>query len=191
MKRILISEFKAKCIELLKRVQATRQPLVVTLRGKPVAKIVPFEESGESGVKLGSRIGHAVFKGDVVRFDFSDEWEMNRWLSYWTRMSGCGQLKLRRSWGGGPKLSSWIPAMIDSLVQFQLWKLRAFAWTKGWFFQSAQRRGSKIQPEICTFNTWMLAMQSHSKRTLYRTRFTAIRLIGFWRPRRGRTKQPY
>ncbi len=78
MKRILISEFKAKCIELLKCVQATRQPLVVTLRGKPVAKVVPFEETGESGVKLGSRIGHAVFKGDVVRFDFSDEWEMNR-----------------------------------------------------------------------------------------------------------------
>ena len=78
MKRILISEFKAKCIELLKRVQATRQPLVVTLRGKPVAKVVPFEDAGETGVKLGSRIGHAVFKGDIVRFDFSDEWEVNR-----------------------------------------------------------------------------------------------------------------
>ena len=78
MERVLISEFKAKCIELLKRVQATRQPLVVTLRGKPVAKIVPFEEAGESCVKLGSRIGHAVFKGDIVRVDFSDEWEMNR-----------------------------------------------------------------------------------------------------------------
>jgi prevent-host-death family protein len=65
MKRILISEFKAKCIELLKRVQATRQPLVVTLRGKPVAKVVPFEEAGEIGVKLGSRIGHVVSKGTL------------------------------------------------------------------------------------------------------------------------------
>jgi PIN domain nuclease of toxin-antitoxin system len=56
---------------------------------------------------------------------------------------------------------------------------------------SAQRRGSKIRPEICTFSTWTSATQSHSKRTRYPTRFTAIRLIGFWWPRRGRTKQPY
>ena len=78
MERVLISEFKARCIELIKRVQATRQPLIVTLRGQPVAKVVPFEEAGETGVKLGSRIGNAIFKGDIVHFDFSDEWEMNR-----------------------------------------------------------------------------------------------------------------
>ena len=78
MERVLISKFKAKCIELIKRVHATRQPLIVTLRGKPVAKVVPCEESGETGVKLGSRIGNAIFKGDIVHFDFKDEWEMNR-----------------------------------------------------------------------------------------------------------------
>ena len=78
MERVLISEFKARCIELIKRVQATRRPLIVTLRGQPVAKVVPFEEGGETGVKLGSRIGNAVFQGDIVHFEFSDEWEMNR-----------------------------------------------------------------------------------------------------------------
>jgi prevent-host-death family protein len=78
MKRVLISEFKARCIELIRRVQARRQPLIVTLRGQPVAKVVPFEEGGETGVKLGSRIGNAIFKGDIVHFDFSDEWEVNR-----------------------------------------------------------------------------------------------------------------
>jgi prevent-host-death family protein len=78
MQRVLISEFKARCIELIKRVRATRQPLIVTLRGQPVAKVVPFEEGGETGVKLGTRIGHAIFKDDIVHFDFSDEWEMNR-----------------------------------------------------------------------------------------------------------------
>jgi prevent-host-death family protein len=78
MERVLISEFKARCIELIKRVQVTRQPLIVTLRGKPLAKVVPFDEEGETGVKLGSRIGNAIFKGDAVHFDFSDEWEINR-----------------------------------------------------------------------------------------------------------------
>jgi prevent-host-death family protein len=77
MERVLISEFKARCIELIKRAQTTRQPLIATLRGRPTAKVVPFEEPGETGVKLGSRIGHAVFKGDIVQFDFSAEWKMN------------------------------------------------------------------------------------------------------------------
>jgi prevent-host-death family protein len=75
MERVLISDFKARCIELIKRVQTTRQPLIVTLRGRPVAKVIPFEEPGETGVKLGSRIGQAVFKGDVVQSDFSADWE--------------------------------------------------------------------------------------------------------------------
>jgi prevent-host-death family protein len=78
MERVLISEFKARCIELIKRVQATRQPLIVTLRGRPVAKVVPFDERGETGVRLGSRIGNAIFRGDIVHFGFGDEWEMNR-----------------------------------------------------------------------------------------------------------------
>jgi prevent-host-death family protein len=78
MERVLISEFKARCIELIKRVQTTRQPLIVTLRGRPVAKVVPFEEPGETAVKLGSRTGRAVFKGDIVQFDFSADWDMNR-----------------------------------------------------------------------------------------------------------------
>jgi prevent-host-death family protein len=77
MERVLISEFKARCIELIKRVQTTRQPLIVTLRGQPVAKVVPFDKGGETGVKLGTRIGNAIFKDDIVHFDSSDEWEMN------------------------------------------------------------------------------------------------------------------
>ena len=37
MRTMLVSEFKAKCIAILKDVQRTRQPVLVTLRGKPLA----------------------------------------------------------------------------------------------------------------------------------------------------------
>jgi prevent-host-death family protein len=76
MEKVLISEFKAKCIELIKRVQATHLPLIVTLRGQPIAKIVPFEDGLEPGVRLGSRIGNAVLRGDIVQADSSDDWDM-------------------------------------------------------------------------------------------------------------------
>ncbi|MSP63154.1 MAG: type II toxin-antitoxin system Phd/YefM family antitoxin [Myxococcales bacterium] len=37
-------EFKAKCLALLDDVAATGQPIVVSKRGKPVAKIVPVDD---------------------------------------------------------------------------------------------------------------------------------------------------
>ena len=38
------SQFKAKCLALLDEVAETRQILVITKRGKPVAKVVPADE---------------------------------------------------------------------------------------------------------------------------------------------------
>lgn len=38
------SEFKAKCLALLDEVAQKRETLVVTKRGKPVARVVPAEE---------------------------------------------------------------------------------------------------------------------------------------------------
>jgi prevent-host-death family protein len=35
-------EFKAKCLQLLDAVAADREPLIITKRGKPVAKLVPM-----------------------------------------------------------------------------------------------------------------------------------------------------
>ena len=77
-KQILISQFKAHCIAELKRVHQTGQPLIVTLRGKPIARVEAVQSPDGPAVKLGSRPGGAKIKGDLVRFEFSDEWEMNR-----------------------------------------------------------------------------------------------------------------
>lgn len=40
---ISASEFKAKCLALLDEVAAKKETLVVTKRGKPVARVVPAE----------------------------------------------------------------------------------------------------------------------------------------------------
>ena len=41
MKTIVISEFKAKCIALLKEINRSGEPLTVTLHGKPIATMGP------------------------------------------------------------------------------------------------------------------------------------------------------
>lgn len=40
--RIGAGDFKAKCLQLLDDVAAYREPLVITKRGKPVARLVPM-----------------------------------------------------------------------------------------------------------------------------------------------------
>jgi prevent-host-death family protein len=77
-RKILISEFKAHCIAELKRVSKTGQPLIVTLRGKPLARVEPVAAENEPAVKLDSKRGRASVKRDLVKFDFTDDWEMNR-----------------------------------------------------------------------------------------------------------------
>ncbi|MCY4050589.1 MAG: type II toxin-antitoxin system prevent-host-death family antitoxin [Gammaproteobacteria bacterium] len=44
MKEIGISELKAKCIDELKTVQHTGEPLLVTLRKRPIVVINPYAE---------------------------------------------------------------------------------------------------------------------------------------------------
>src|SRR5690242_9314615 len=41
-KRVAAGEFKAKCLALLDKVEQHKQALVVTKRGRPVARVVPI-----------------------------------------------------------------------------------------------------------------------------------------------------
>ncbi len=40
---ISAAEFKAKCLKIMDEIARTRKPIVITKRGKPVAKLVPAE----------------------------------------------------------------------------------------------------------------------------------------------------
>ena len=44
MKTMAAGEFKARCLQVMDQVSSTRTPVVITKRGKPVAKLVPADE---------------------------------------------------------------------------------------------------------------------------------------------------
>ena len=44
MKTMRAGEFKARCLKVMNQVQKTREPLVITKRGTPVAKLVPADK---------------------------------------------------------------------------------------------------------------------------------------------------
>jgi prevent-host-death family protein len=58
-------EFKAKCLKLLDEVAATREPLVITKFGKPVAKVVPIEEENKFDL-FGAMRGSVIWEGDII-----------------------------------------------------------------------------------------------------------------------------
>lgn len=72
MKTAKISAFKAQCIELLKEVNSSRKPLVVTLRGRPLVQIQPIDHVGP---QLGGLRGQVLIRGDIVKVDWSKDWE--------------------------------------------------------------------------------------------------------------------
>ena len=78
MKEIGISEFKAKCIDQLKTVQQSGEPLLVTLRKRPIATVNPYREEGPKQRVLGKLRGRMTIHGDIVQTDFADEWEMDQ-----------------------------------------------------------------------------------------------------------------
>ena len=60
---IAAGEFKAKCLQLLDDVAETRQPLVITKFGKPIAQVVPLPEIAPL---RGALKGTVLFEGDII-----------------------------------------------------------------------------------------------------------------------------
>jgi prevent-host-death family protein len=66
-------KFKAHCLAVMDEVQAKRQAVVITKRGKPVAKLVPIEK--EKDEIFGFLKGKGKILGDVVSPVLSpEEW---------------------------------------------------------------------------------------------------------------------
>lgn len=69
-KTIAAGEFKAKCLRLLDEVAERHVPLIITKRGKPVAKLVPIDDNP---VEIyGCMKGSFRIVGDIV--SPLDEW---------------------------------------------------------------------------------------------------------------------
>ncbi len=78
METISISKFKATCLAVLDQVRRSREPILVTKRGEPVAEIKP-PPLAQLKPWLGSMAGSAEIAGDIVAPAGShDAWEALR-----------------------------------------------------------------------------------------------------------------
>ena len=57
-------EFKARCLRVMEEVRKFRTPVVITKKGKPVAKLVPVDEGGID--LFGRMAGSIKICGDII-----------------------------------------------------------------------------------------------------------------------------
>jgi prevent-host-death family protein len=65
-KTIPAGAFKARCLAIMDEVQAKRQAVVITKRGKPVAKLVPVEQEKDDIFGFLKGKGRIEIKGDII-----------------------------------------------------------------------------------------------------------------------------
>jgi prevent-host-death family protein len=73
MKKMAAGAFKVHCLAVMDEVQSKREAVLITKRGKPVAKLVPVEKEADD--IFGFLSGKGKITGDVVSPVFSpEEW---------------------------------------------------------------------------------------------------------------------
>jgi prevent-host-death family protein len=77
VKTLAISVFKAHALEAIGRVASTREGLVITKRGKPVARVVPYQPDAAAPVP-GTLADALVFEKDIVTPLGKGIWESAR-----------------------------------------------------------------------------------------------------------------
>ena len=70
-------EFKARCLKLMDQVRVTRRPIVITRRGKPVARLVPVEEATPRREIFGCMNRTVTIRGDIVG-PTGEEWHAQK-----------------------------------------------------------------------------------------------------------------
>jgi len=71
MKKMAAGSFKARCLAVMDEVQAKRETVVITKRGKPVAKLVPADK--DSGDIYNFLAGKGALADDLVSPALSQE----------------------------------------------------------------------------------------------------------------------
>lgn len=77
MKTVGASEFKARCLRLIKQMNQDREPVTITNRGRPVAMLSPLPEQTQTSSIIGA------MRGTVLAYEdpFMPAAEPSDWAS--------------------------------------------------------------------------------------------------------------
>ncbi|MFN7097216.1 MAG: type II toxin-antitoxin system Phd/YefM family antitoxin [Gammaproteobacteria bacterium] len=74
MQKVTAAHFKTHCLQLMDIAHVKHESVIITKRGKPIAKLIPYDETPPK--LFGSLQGSATIKGDLIE-PIDIEWEAN------------------------------------------------------------------------------------------------------------------
>jgi len=75
MKTLAAGYFKARCLKIMDQVRSTREPVTITKKGKPVAKLVPVDAPAAEDV-FGCLKDEIQIAGDIMApVVLPEDWE--------------------------------------------------------------------------------------------------------------------
>jgi prevent-host-death family protein len=74
MDTLTVSKFKATCLAVVEEVAKTKQGVIITKRGKPIAELIPYEAETEP-LPLKNTV---AFMGDIISPVDAEDWEALR-----------------------------------------------------------------------------------------------------------------
>ena len=77
MKSMSISEFKTHALRIIEKIAETREQITITKRGKPIARVVPYQEQ-DGKPKAGKLAQYLVYEKDIVSPIDEAVWEAAR-----------------------------------------------------------------------------------------------------------------
>ena len=84
MRTIAAGEFKAKCLQIMDEVASEREPVLITKRGRPVARLVPIDPVYSI---LGCMAGRMEIVGDITESPWDEVGGADSVLEKWDRLN--------------------------------------------------------------------------------------------------------
>lgn len=72
MKEVKVSEFKARCLQIMDEVAETREPIVITKHGKPLCQLTPYRPKPHTLFAVSKET--LIIQGDIIS-PIDVEWE--------------------------------------------------------------------------------------------------------------------
>ena len=85
MKTMAAGEFKAKCLQIMDEVDETGEPVLITKRGRPVARLVPIDSARSI---LGCMAGRMEIVGDITESPWDEVSGADALIEKWDRLNG-------------------------------------------------------------------------------------------------------
>jgi len=72
MESLTVSKFKATCLAVVDRVAKSKQRVIITKRGKPIAEVIPYEGETEQAPLKDT----VAFVADIISPVAAEDWEV-------------------------------------------------------------------------------------------------------------------